>query len=162
MFGGIQLFDIGRRLTAVADELHAYRHHRAKLLQLFSLAVLVQLLRIGVHLVMAKCLDIRLSPVYFFVIVPILAIVVVLPISVAGLGIRESAAVGLFGHVGLSPSDAVAHQLATFLVCLAVNMVGGVLFVARSFGGAGAAPVLAGSGGIAGEMSSGSHGETRR
>lgn len=135
LLGGVRFLDIGRRLTAVADELHAYRRHPASLLQLFSLAVLVQVMRISVHLLMAKSLDIRLSPVYFFVIVPILAIVVVLPISVAGLGVRESAAVGLFGHVGLSPSDAVAHQLATFLICLAINMIGGILFVARSFGG---------------------------
>ncbi|MDZ4805793.1 MAG: lysylphosphatidylglycerol synthase transmembrane domain-containing protein [Candidatus Eisenbacteria bacterium] len=155
LFGGIRVFDIGRRLTAVADELHAYRRHPASLLQLFSLAVLVQVMRIGVHLMMAKSLGIRLSPVYFFVIVPILAIVVVLPISVAGLGVRESAAVGLFGHVGLSPSDAVAHQLATFLICLAINMIGGILFVARSFGGAGAAPAMAGAENLAGGPAAG-------
>ncbi|HEX7878516.1 MAG TPA: lysylphosphatidylglycerol synthase transmembrane domain-containing protein [Candidatus Eisenbacteria bacterium] len=134
MFGHVQLFSLGRRLTAVADELHAYRRHPGTLLQLLGLALVVQLNRVAVHLLMARSLGIRLSAVYFFVIVPILAIVVVLPVSVAGLGIRETAAVGLFGHVGVSPSDAVAHQLSTFLVCLAVNMIGGVLFVARSFG----------------------------
>jgi uncharacterized protein (TIRG00374 family) len=152
VLGGVQLFSLGRRLTAVADELHAYRRHPKTLLQLLALAVIVQLGRVAVHVLMARSLGIRLSAVYFFVIVPILAIVVVLPVSVAGLGIRESAAVGLFGHVGVSPSDAVAHQLSTFLVCLAVNMIGGVLFVARTFGRSpGGAPAGGPSGGLAAE-----------
>jgi uncharacterized membrane protein YbhN (UPF0104 family) len=153
MFGNVQLFSLGRRLTAVADELHAYRRHPGTLARLLGLAVVVQLARVAVHVLMARSLGIRLAPIYFFVIVPILAIVVVLPVSVAGLGIRETAAVGLFGHVGVSPSDAVAHQLATFLVCLAVNMVGGVLFVARSFGRApdGAAPASGSAGELAAE-----------
>jgi uncharacterized protein (TIRG00374 family) len=151
MFGGVQLFGLGRRLTAVADELHAYRRHPGSLARLLGLAVVVQLIRILVHVLMARSLGIRLSAIYFFVIVPILAIVVVLPVSVAGLGIRETAAVGLFGHVGVSPSDAVAHQLSTFLVCLAVNMIGGVLFVARSFGRPSGARAVAGGGELAAE-----------
>lgn len=132
-FGGVKFLDIGRRLTAVADELHRYRHHSGALARLLGLALVVQLLRIGVHILVARGMGISLSPLYYLVIVPILAVVVVIPVSVAGLGVRESAAVSLFGHVGLGASEAVAQQLATFFLCLAVNLVGGVLFIARSF-----------------------------
>lgn len=140
-FGHVRFLDIGRRLTAVADELHRYKDHSGALFRLFGLALVVQLLRIGVHIFVARGMGITLPPLYFLVIVPILAVVVVLPISVAGLGVRESAAVSLFGHVGLGASEAVAQQLATFFICLAVNLVGGVLFIARSF----RAPALSGA-----------------
>jgi hypothetical protein len=79
----------------------------------------------------ARGLGMTLATPWFFVIVPILAIVLLVP-SVAGLGVRESAAVVLFGRVGVSPTVAVVQQLSTFFLTLTVNLAGGILFIARS------------------------------
>ncbi len=140
----IEFLSFGRRYTALADELHSYRRHTGSLLVLVSLAFVIQVLRVLVHVMVARGLGMTLPAAWFFVIVPILAVVVVLPISIAGLGVRETAAVGLFGRVGVTPTVAVVHQLSTFFLTLAVNLIGGVLFIARSV----RRPALGGAGDI--------------
>jgi hypothetical protein len=58
-------------------------------------------------------------------------VLVALPISFGGIGVRESAAVELFGHVGVSPADAVGMQLTTFILSIVVNLPGWMVFVLR-------------------------------
>jgi uncharacterized membrane protein YbhN (UPF0104 family) len=128
----VTVFALGRRLTALADELYSYRKHTGALLRLCGVALVIQVLRIAVHVMVARGMGIRLPAACFFAIVPVLAVVVALPVSIAGLGVRESSAVGLFGLFDLPATDAVSQQLATFLLTLVINMAGGVIFVTRS------------------------------
>jgi uncharacterized protein (TIRG00374 family) len=55
---------------------------------------------------------------------PVISIISALPITFAGLGIRDSAAVVLLGLYGVSPSNAVAASLLTAAVSLVWTIVG--------------------------------------
>src|SRR5207247_374090 len=63
--------------------------------------------------------------------VPLLAVIVSLPISFNGIGVREGAGVVLFGLVGVSRAHAFSLQFTTYLVGVAVSLLGGVTFLAR-------------------------------
>ncbi len=56
---------------------------------------------------------------------PAILLLTQLPISVAGLGVREAAFVSLFGVVGIAPEVALAMSL-TFFALVVVNNIGGV------------------------------------
>jgi uncharacterized membrane protein YbhN (UPF0104 family) len=58
---------------------------------------------------------------------PVICIVGAIPVSVAGLGFREGAALGLLGLYGISPADAVAASLLTLVGRLAWAVVGGIV-----------------------------------
>jgi uncharacterized membrane protein YbhN (UPF0104 family) len=58
---------------------------------------------------------------------PVICIVGAIPVSVAGLGFREGAALGLLGLYGISPADAVAASLLTLVGRLAWAAVGGIV-----------------------------------
>jgi glycosyltransferase 2 family protein len=59
---------------------------------------------------------------------PVITIVSALPITIAGLGVRESAALFLFGLCHVPASDAIAASLLTATASLMWTLVGGILF----------------------------------
>ena len=65
------------------------------------------------------------------VLVPLAMISMYMPLSVAGLGVREAAFVFVFGKVAVSRADATAASLAFFAVCAIVAAMGGLVHLAR-------------------------------
>jgi hypothetical protein len=94
-------------------------------------ALVVQVMRIGVHVLFARALGLRVDTAYFFLFVPLLAVIVSLPISLNGIGVREGAGMVLFGLVGLDKASAFALQFGTYLIAVGVSLIGGLVFLAR-------------------------------
>src|SRR6185369_17530711 len=101
------------------------------LLELLSVAMVVQIMRIGVHILFARALGLHVAAAYFFLFVPLLAVIVSLPISLNGIGVREGTGILLFGMVGLNRASAFALQFGTYLVAVGVSLIGGLVFLAR-------------------------------
>ena len=118
-------------LDELADRLQGFRHQRRLFMELFIVALCVQVMRIGVHVLTARALGLSVPTAYFFLFVPLLAVIVSLPISLNGIGVREAAGIQLFGLVGLAPGNAFSLQFTTYLVALAVSLIGGVVFLVR-------------------------------
>ncbi len=118
-------------LDDLAERLRDFREQRALFLKLLSVAIVVQVARVLVHALTARALGLRIDLAYFFLFVPLLAVIVSLPISFNGIGVREGAGVVLFGLVGVSRAQAFSLQFTTYLVGVAVSLLGGVMFLAR-------------------------------
>jgi len=122
---------LGPHLEELAGRFRAFRSRRSLVLGLLVVALVVQLARVGVHVLVARSLGIDLPMTYFFLFVPLLAVIVSLPISLNGIGVREGAGVVLFGLVGLDQTLAFTLQFATYLVAVAVSLLGGIVLLAR-------------------------------
>lgn len=118
-------------LDELSERLSAFRGQRRLLLGLFCVALMVQVMRIGVHVLFARALGLHVGTAYFFLFVPLLAVIVSLPISLNGIGVREGAGMLLFGLVGLDRASAFALQFGTYLVAVGVSLIGGMVFLAR-------------------------------
>jgi hypothetical protein len=70
-------------------------------------------------------------------IVACVSLVHLLPISLAGLGIREAAYAGLLEQYGVPLASGLAVSLAVFGVILAQALIGGLVELWWSFGAAG-------------------------
>ncbi len=119
------------QLVDVAGRLQAFRGERGLFASLLGLAAVVQVARIGVHVLVARALGLHVELAYFFLFVPLLAVIVSLPISLNGIGVREGAGIVLFGLVGVDRAHAFSLQFTTYLVAVAVSLLGGLVFVAR-------------------------------
>lgn len=131
LLAGIGLGRLKPALDELAERLHGFRHQRRLFMELFIVSLLVQLMRIGVHLATARALGLGVPAVYFFLFVPLLAVIVSLPISLNGIGVREAAGIQLFGLVGLPAGSAFSLQFATYLIAVAISLIGGVVFLVR-------------------------------
>ena len=118
-------------LDDLAERIRHFRDKRGLFARLLVVALVVQLSRIGVHVLVARSLGINIPFTYFLLFVPLLAVIVSLPISLNGIGVREGAGVVLFGLVGVGRAEAFSLQFTTYLVAVAVSLLGGMIFLLR-------------------------------
>jgi uncharacterized protein (TIRG00374 family) len=118
-------------LADLASRLAQFRGARTLMLGMFMIALVTQISRIGVHVLVARGLGLDVPIVYFFLFVPLLAVIVSLPISLNGIGLREGAGILVFGLVGVDRAHAFSLQFVTYLVAVAVSLLGGLVFLLR-------------------------------
>lgn len=78
----------------------------------------------------ARALGIAQPLSVWFSVVPLVALAVVLPISINGVGVRENALAVLLKPYGVVPETAVALGLLWLGISVVTGLVGGVLFLA--------------------------------
>ncbi len=138
LFGKISVWDLGRRFDEIFRRLGEFRRMRALLAGLTGIAVVVQFLRVVTHVLVAQALGVDVSPLVFlqfFVFVPLLGLIMVLPISINGLGVREGAGVLLFTQIGFTAQQALLMELITYAIMVVVSLLGGYYFVRRTLPG---------------------------
>lgn len=97
-----------------------------RLLFVFGVSLFAQFLGLVYFFSIARAVDIQLP---FFVIGWIstfVTIIQMIPISIAGLGIREASYAVLLNDYGISPEQAISYSLTIFAVFVIVGLVGGL------------------------------------
>ncbi|MCP4357835.1 MAG: flippase-like domain-containing protein [Chloroflexi bacterium] len=95
-----------------------------------SLPFTISLVLVQYAIAIALNVDLPLS--LFFLFVPLIAIVNLLPIAFNGLGTREAVYQLLFVPMGVSASYAIAMSLAFYFLRFSTGLIGGLLFAVRS------------------------------
>jgi hypothetical protein len=129
MFKFIKLWDIGKRLDRVYDSLQAFTAHKAILWQCFVLSIVCQTLTILAGYSLALSINLKLSLIYFFMVLPMIWIIMMVPLSINGLGVREGAFVFFFTRLGLSDSAALLLSFLTLSQKIALGLIGGITYL---------------------------------
>jgi len=130
-FRAIGARGVADALGRLLDDMHGYRSQGGTLLAVFLASMVVQVSRIYVHYLVGLSLGVRIAAGYYFVFVPVLAVLVSLPISMNGLGVREGAAVVLFHTVGLTREQSFTIPFLTYVVSVVISLLGGLIFLSR-------------------------------
>jgi uncharacterized membrane protein YbhN (UPF0104 family) len=121
---------LAQRLEDLVAEFGRYRPHVRWLNGLVAFSVAVQFLRMATHLLVARGLGYHLSTtqdVQLLVLIPLLAMVLMLPVTINGIGLRESVSAGLLTWSGLAASHAVGMEVGAYLVQVVFSLQGGIL-----------------------------------
>ena len=106
-----------------------YLHHPAALVPAIALSIALQItLALGQY-ILAVGLGLTVPLSLFILCVPIANVFASLPLTLNGLGIRESAYLLLFGMAGVRKEDAIALGLLWFAVTLVGGLTGSIAFV---------------------------------
>ena len=106
-----------------------YLHHPAALIPAIALSIALQItLALGQY-ILALGLGLSVPLSLFILCVPIANVFASLPLTLNGLGIRESAYLLLFGMAGVRKEDAIALGLLWFAVTLVGGLTGSIAFV---------------------------------
>lgn len=116
-----------RRL--VERDLAPYWSDAALLARVTALSAVFHLSQIAVLAILAAALGLEIPATYFFIFGPLVNVFAALPISVNGLGVRESAYVFFLTHVGVDAESAIAFAFLWFGLVLASGAVGGAVYV---------------------------------
>jgi glycosyltransferase 2 family protein len=114
------------------EAMRRYRHSWRALASVTLGSVVVQLLRIIQAFCLGMALGIGAAPTIYFALVPIILLIMLVPVTVNGLGTSQLAFVWMFGTIGVPESQAFA--LSVMFVALGVvgNLPGGLIY---AFGG---------------------------
>ena len=115
---------IERPLREVYLALHAFRGDAALLIGLFALTLAVQAVRVLAIWCAGKSVGVDLSPRPYYVMGPLLFLVMLVPFTINGLAVRESFFVSFLGGLGVSADRAFATGLLFFVVTVALSLPG--------------------------------------
>ena len=134
----LQLLTRGRLLKAATNllrSLRRYAHAPAALASVLTGSVAVQLLRISQAWMLGLALGIPAGFLAYLVYIPVILLVMLLPITINGLGTSQAAFVWLFAASGVSREDAFALSVLFLALGTVGNLPGGILYATSGLHG---------------------------
>lgn len=113
------------------DVWHNYAMQPRRLAASFALGLAIQLLGVCLHMILARDLDIDIPLIDWLWITAIVGVAVLLPISIAGIGLREGALVGTLGFLGVPGERAVALSFGVFAIVAFGALIGWLVEIAE-------------------------------
>jgi len=128
---------IERPLREVYLALHSFRSERRLLVWMFVLTVAVQAVRVLAIWSAGKAVGVDLSPRPYYVMGPLLFLVMLVPFTINGLAVRETFFVSFLAALGVSANAAFATGFLFFLVTIALALPGAAILMWESTHGGG-------------------------
>ncbi len=122
---------VRRLLERLTDALAVYRGQYRALLQALGWSFLLQMNVILFYFVVARALDLPVPFQDFLLIVPIASVILMLPVSINGIGLREGVFVFLLAPFGVGVPDAIAYAWTAFGLFLCYGLLGGLVYAIR-------------------------------
>jgi hypothetical protein len=123
-------FERLRRLSLVVL---AYRHRLGLLLGTTALSLIVQTANVLVVWFIGTAMRMPIPGSYYWVLVPTVTVLTLLPISLNGMGIREGSTALFLAPVGIPSGDALCLAFLWFLVFAAASLIGGGVYLIGGF-----------------------------
>jgi hypothetical protein len=116
-----------RIVAQVYSAIHSYRQHVGVLLTVFGVTLGVQATRVLAIWLSGKAVGIDLSPRPYYVMGPLLFLVMLVPFTVNGLAVRESFFVSFLGNVGVDADSAFAAGFLFFIITVVLSAPGALI-----------------------------------
>ncbi len=120
---------VERPARAVYEGIHGYRYHVSTLLLACGATVVIQTGRIVAIWATAESVGIHLSLLPYFVLGPLLFLVMLVPFTINGLAVREAFFVSFLGRLDVDPDAAFATGFLFFLLTLLMALPGLVVLL---------------------------------
>jgi glycosyltransferase 2 family protein len=128
-----------RLVAQVYSAIHSYRLHVGVLLTVLAVTFGVQATRVLAIWLSGKAVGIDLSPRPYYVMGPLLFLVMLVPFTVNGLAVRESFFVSFLGNVGVDADSAFAAGFLFFVVTVVMAAPGALILAWEGMRGTGRA-----------------------
>lgn len=120
-------------LASLMTVWHGYAMKPSRLVVSLALGLVVNGLVIAIYAILAVDLGINVGVIEWFWIVALVALAMLIPISVAGIGVREGALIGCLAYLGVMREPALALSFGVFVLSMFGALTGWVVEVAGNF-----------------------------
>lgn len=101
--------------------------------RLFVKSLIIHFLSIVAVIILSEGLNLKINWLNLFLVVPLTAMFMILPVSIAGWGVREGIMVIGLGYLGIVPEEALALSILYGLLMLFFAIPGGIIWFLDSF-----------------------------
>lgn len=116
----------------LADAVFAFQGKGLVLAKAFAYSLVLQTLVVLNGWLLAKALHVPIALPYFFLIVPLAVFLMMVPVSINAIGVRENVWVFFFAAFGVAASKGVALAWLDYGLVLLQAVVGGIVYALRS------------------------------
>jgi len=116
----------------IYNTLHFLQSKPRLMIMATVLSLLYNSLEVTAVILIARALTVNVDPVYFFIFMPLIWLVTMVPIAISGLGLREGAFAFFFTQVGITGADAVAISLLFYSYTVIMGLSGGVILLVNN------------------------------
>jgi uncharacterized protein (TIRG00374 family) len=134
---------LDKLVARVYHAMHSYRDHVGVLFVVFFVTLGVQAIRVLAVWLSGKAVGIDLSPRPYYVMGPLLFLVMLVPFTVNGFAVRESFFVSFLGNVGVNPDQAFAAGFLFFVITILMAVPGALILAWEGLRGTGREPRIA-------------------
>lgn len=111
------------------QQIHFFRQHKKMIALNLLTSFVIQLIGpISIYFI-GLSLGIKVNFIYFFIFLPIIGAITLLPIAIGGLGLREGLFVAYFAKAGVVKQLALAMSLLSFSFVVFYGALGGLIYV---------------------------------
>jgi hypothetical protein len=125
----LQHWSLTRHLVAAATVALAILRSPRAVGAIFGMSIAIHLMTALVGWCAARAVGAEMPLLYSLFVVPPVILVTVVPISIAGWGVREGAMVAAFAYAGLAQSDGLIVSLLFGAGFLVVGCIGGLVWI---------------------------------
>jgi uncharacterized protein (TIRG00374 family) len=129
-------------VARVYHAIHSYRDHVGVLVTVLVVTLGLQAVRVLAVWMSGKAVGIDLSPRPYYVMGPLLFLVMLIPFTVNGLAVRESFFVSFLGNVGVGANEAFAAGFLFFVITILMAIPGAAILAWEGIRGTGRQPVV--------------------
>ena len=108
-----------------------YRDKKSHFFKALFWALLLQVNVIIHYYLIGKALHLDIHLIDYFIFIPIVHLILIIPITISGFGLREGTYIEIFKFYGISASAAVSFSFIDVVFQLVVGLVGAVIYITR-------------------------------
>ena len=120
---------LARGFRSLWEALHGYRSQPRALLVVLAATVVLQFIRIMSIWLCGEAVGIDVSPLVYIIMGPLLFLVMLIPFTINGLGVREAFFIAFLGRFGVDADAAFATGFLFYAVTVAASIPGGAIMI---------------------------------
>jgi len=105
-------------------------HDHRMLVTISAVSLAFHFVQIAAQLMVSRALGLAVPFAYVCVFHPLVSVLASIPVSLSGIGLRESGYLYFLTKIGIDQASAVAYGTLWFLVIVANSLIGGLVFLA--------------------------------
>lgn len=117
------------KLNRIFQSMTVAKEHPSAVVKALFISILIKLQEILVPYFVAKALSLPAPLLFCIAFVPIISFVTIIPVSISGIGIRESMFIVFFSKIGFSTTDAFTLSITVFSWMAVMGAIGGITYI---------------------------------
>ena len=122
---------VKHKILALRATILSFKDKRAAFFKAMGWALLLQVNVLVHYFLIGKALHLSIGLLDYFVFIPLVLLIQILPVSINGLGVRELSYIEIFRFYGIPAGTAVAFSAVEIGLGLIVGIIGGAIYVGR-------------------------------
>lgn len=111
------------------QEIHYFRHRKKIIIYNLIISIIIQSISPVAFYLTGLALGVKINIMYYFIFLPIIGAITLLPISIGGLGLRDATTIYFFAKACVSKDLAFAMSLLNFSFIIVYGAIGGLIYV---------------------------------